>query len=278
MLFVDGFGLPSGALESSVYGEFPSLLQLLARHCVPLDAHLGVDGLPQSATGQTALLTGVNASAHVGTHVEGFPNAALRELIRRENAFRKLLANGRSCTFANAYVLFPGGRLPASLRSVTTVAALSAFGETRNREELLAGDAVYHDITRETLPSRGVEDIPTITEDEAAEHLLSIVRSVRFCLFEYFITDHAGHRGTTEERQHVLGSLDRFVAGLLRELDVSRELLLLVSDHGNIEDSTRRLHTANPVPWAAWGCGADAALQDCASLLDVTPKILSLLA
>src|SRR5690625_2425934 len=51
------------------------------------DATLGVPGRPQSATGHTALLTGVNASAAIGQHLLGFPNAPLRELLRRQNLF-----------------------------------------------------------------------------------------------------------------------------------------------------------------------------------------------
>lgn len=277
LLFVDGLGLPAGDLRSSIYGTFPALLRLLTAHCVPLDAQLGVPGLPQSATGQTAILTGLNAPALAGAHVEGFPNAQLRALIKRDNLFGSLLAQGKSCTFANAYVLLPGNHLPATLRSVTTVATLAAFGRTRNRRALLAGDAVYHDITRETVASRGVEGIPVITEAEAAAHLVSILRSVRFCLFEYFITDHVGHRQDSSGRRQVLGSLDRFIGAVLARLDAAQELLLLVSDHGNIEDGSRRGHTANPVPWVAWGCGAREALAECVSLLDVAPKIISLL-
>jgi hypothetical protein len=38
-----------------------------------LDASLCVPGLPQSATGQAALLTGLNAPELMGRHIEGFP-------------------------------------------------------------------------------------------------------------------------------------------------------------------------------------------------------------
>ena len=46
-----------------------------------LDATLGVPGLPQSATGQTTLLTGVNAAAHAGRHMVGIPGPTLRPLL-----------------------------------------------------------------------------------------------------------------------------------------------------------------------------------------------------
>ena len=40
---------------------------------VPTDACLGVEGRPQSASGQTTILTGINAPALLGYHKQGFP-------------------------------------------------------------------------------------------------------------------------------------------------------------------------------------------------------------
>jgi hypothetical protein len=245
---------------------------------VPLDTGLGVPGIPQSATGQTAILTGINAAALLGQHLEGFPNAALREVIGASNLFVQLLRHGRTCRFANAYARVPIQELPMMLRSVTTVATLAAFGEALDRAALIQDRAVYHDLTRRGLPAQGVEGVPAIDEAVAAAHLRAVLRTVEFCLFEYFLTDHAGHRGTPEEQQRVLRSLDTFLAALLAGLNAATELLLMVSDHGNIEDGTRRGHTANPVPWVAWGCAESAARRRCTSLLDVTPKVLELLA
>ena len=50
---------------------------------VPTDPCLGVPGRPQSASGQTTILTGVNAPAQIGYHKQGFPNQALRMVIRQ---------------------------------------------------------------------------------------------------------------------------------------------------------------------------------------------------
>src|SRR5450432_3676595 len=54
---------------------------------VETDACLGVAGRPQSASGQTTILTGINAAAAVGYHKQGFPNAALLEIIREHSIF-----------------------------------------------------------------------------------------------------------------------------------------------------------------------------------------------
>lgn len=277
LLFVDGLGLPPEPIGESIYADFPALAHLLSPECcVPLDAGLGVPGTPQSATGQTTLFTGVNAAGRVGRHREGFPGPELRALIESDNLFARLVAAGRRCAFANAYVLPVGVALPAGLRSVTTVMTLQALRTTRDRQDLLAGRAVYHDITRHTLPQRGVQDIPCVSEATAALHLLGVLRSVEVCLFEYFLTDHAGHRGSAAERVRVLALLDRFVAAILAAMDPATELLLLFSDHGNIEVRGGHTHSCNPVPWSAWGCAADAARRGLSSLLDVTPKVLAL--
>ena len=100
LILVDGVGLPTERLEESIYSECPFLLELFLGHGVPVDARLGVDGTPQSATGQTAILTGVNAAALLGTHLHGFPNRALRKVIESDNLFIRLLKRGISCTFA----------------------------------------------------------------------------------------------------------------------------------------------------------------------------------
>ena len=94
LVFVDGLGWPPEPLDASMYADLPTVRHLLAEHAVALDATLGVPGLPQSATGQTALMTGVNAAREMGRHVEGFPGPTLREIIRTRNLYDQLTALG----------------------------------------------------------------------------------------------------------------------------------------------------------------------------------------
>src|SRR2546426_6416205 len=71
---------------------------------VPTDALLGVEGRPQSASGQTTILTGINAPAAIGYHKQGFPNQALLDIIREHSLFLKLKTSGVApITFANTY-------------------------------------------------------------------------------------------------------------------------------------------------------------------------------
>jgi hypothetical protein len=244
-VFVDGLGLGSDDPDINPLADrekFPNLGKLLA-NSIPLDASLCVPGLPQSATGQAALLTGLNAPALMGRHIEGFPPPRLKELVRENNIFSELRKAGRTCTFANAYWLDDAAHIPPRRESVTTVATLAAFGGVRGKAELLTNRAVAHDLTREKLRERGYEG-PLITPEEAAEHLMDIAGDHDFTLFEFFQTDHAGHSGDPEKVFQILEKLDRFF-GVLLKFD---GLLIVTSDHGNIEDSTVCTHTMNPVP------------------------------
>ena len=61
---------------------------------VPTDAWLGVEGRPQSASGQTTILTGVNVPAQLGYHKQGFPNAAMLEIFATIRSFLQLTRAG----------------------------------------------------------------------------------------------------------------------------------------------------------------------------------------
>src|SRR5262245_59595030 len=108
------------------------------------DATLGVAGLPQSATGQTTILTGVNASELIGRHLHGYPSPRLKAALAEHSIYKRLMASGRSVTFANAYRPAFFTTRPRFVSS-TTVAAESAGLRLRTFEDLRAGRAIYHD-------------------------------------------------------------------------------------------------------------------------------------
>jgi len=255
-VFIDGLGL--GSDDPTVnpladHSSFPTLGKMMAES-IPLDASLGVPGLPQSATGQAALLTGLNAPQLMGRHIEGFPPPRLKTLVQEHNIFSRLLAAGKTCTFANAYWLDDVAHIPPRRESVTTVATRAALGGVRGKSELLANRAVCHDLTREWIHTVRDYPGPLITPEEAAEHLIGIAGDHDFTMFEFFQTDHAGHSGDKERVFQTLEKLDRFFSRLLptrRSLGEGGPfdgLLIVTSDHGNIEDMSVRTHTANPVP------------------------------
>ena len=278
-LFVDGVGLREAAADNPITPEIcPTLHRLLTTQAVPLDACLGVPGLPQSATGQTALFTGRNAPQLMGRHMEGFPGPSLRSLISEGNILLDLTRQGWHCRFANGYLADSVDEVRARrFKSVTTVAALTCTACLSLRPDMLANQAVFHDLTRASLRERGYAG-PFITPEEAADHLAHIALGHDFTLFEFFLTDLAGHSRDFAQAAETLRQLDRFlgaVCALAADLNL---LLVLTSDHGNIENMAAHGHTTNPVPLVALGPGAEEMKTGVAALTDVTPRLRQLFA
>ena len=291
LLFVDGVGLaPAGPDNALAEAPTPTLRRLLggplvadrlgagtAASLTALDATLGVDGLPQSATGQTALFTGANAAALMGRHVSAFPGPRLRRLIRRRGLLGGLRAAGHAVTFANAYSRSYLGELErgTARRSVTTCLVQYAGLRFRTEEDLAAGRAVSWDITRQQFVARTGAAVETVPAATAGEHLATVAGRHRFTLYETFLTDLAGHRRLGVTPAEALARIDGLLAGVTAAAPADLTVLL-TSDHGNLEASSSRRHTRNPVPLLALGPAADrfAGLR---SILDVAPAVLDCL-
>lgn len=271
-VFIDGLGLGSDDPSINPLAEhdrFPTLGRILDKS-IPLDASLGVPGLPQSATGQATLLTGLNASELMGRHIEGFPPPRLKALVQKHNIFSKLLVAGKTCTFANAYWLDDVAHIPPRRESVTTVATLAAFGGVRGKLDLLENRAVCHDLTRKKIREERGYTGPLITPKEAADHLIEVANDHDFTLFEFFQTDQAGHSGDKERAFQCLEKLDAFFSNLWK----FKGVLIMTSDHGNIEDLSVRTHTTNPVPLYA---SQPELFQGLENTYQLTPTILEML-
>jgi hypothetical protein len=246
----------------------------------PIDATLGVAGLPQSGTGQATLFTGVNCAAVAGRHYGPFPHSQTRPVLASENIFRKINALGlpfdEPAVFANAYPDRFFAYVEQTDRwTVTTRCCLEAGLRIRTHHDVLAGLALTADLTAAGWPQRDPAP-PPITEEEAGRRLVRISHAHAFTLFEYFLSDKAGHSRSMEKAREVLNALDRFFAGLLSAFDPARSLLLVTSDHGNLEDVSTKSHTRYPVPLVAYGQGAAsfAAVED---LTGVTPAVVDML-
>lgn len=298
MVFIDGIGLGADDVRTNPFARAPmptirSLLdgeRLLWRDdmtvgspavvtsravLVPVDATLGVDGLPQSATGQTALLTGENGSAALGRHVSGVPTPTLVNILRSHSIFKQLRVNGLSGTFANPFTdeyfeAVEAGRLRMS---ATTTALVSAELSPRMESDYNAGLAVFHDITGAGLVERG-HDVDIISPEEAGRRLADVAATHDFTLFEHFMTDMAGHAQDETLALELLATLDAFLGSLLHNVDLDETLVLVISDHGNMEDLSIRTHTVNPVPALLIGAGKDVIARRLHSLLDVTPVLV----
>jgi hypothetical protein len=274
-IFIDGFGLAAAGESNplAVIG-LPRLerllgLRLIAGACAAqtrltvrgVDACLGVEGLPQSATGQTALFTGENGPALLGMHLPGFPNEPLREVIREKSLFKVAAGQGIRATFANAYrssyfeLVSQGKRR----HSVTTVAAMAAPGPLRTTAELLRGEAVCWDITNAFLLTLS-EVVPVVSPEAAGGNLMRLSQGHGLVVFETFETDLVGHRRNWESAAGLLDKLDRFLSAAL-QCRPPETTLVVCSDHGNFEDFATSGHTRNPVPLIAAGPAAPRFAQ-----------------
>ena len=275
-LFVDGLGLRAPASDNPVNPEVcPTLWRLIERHSKPIDARLGVDGLPQSATGQASMFTGVNCAAAMERHCKGFPGPSLRKIIETDNLFLQLKRRGLRVRFADAYLIDSVDELVAHrFKSVTTVMALTVPETVSTADDLVADRALMQDLTRETIQDR-YPNIPVIPPQRAAEHLFGIALENDFTLYEFFQTDVSGHSMDYVRACAVLRVYDRFLAALVRCAEAAGITLVLTSDHGNIEAVGDRGHTANPVPFVVHGPRERQIRDGVSSLADVTPAILA---
>lgn len=287
LIFVDGLGIGTRGPHNPLHllgreaaplavfeGEEPRLIfdGVLAR----TDARLGVEGRPQSASGQTTILTGVNAPELLGKHKQGFPNERLREVLREHSLFLQLKQLGVGpLAFANAYSPRFFAARPRWV-SATTVAVEAAGLPFRTAKDIREGRAVYHDFTNGLFAALG-EDIPARTPEEAAEILARVTREHSFTLYEHFIADAAGHEQDEAFATRVLRELASFVREVLARLDLERTNVILTSDHGNVEDISTRNHTLNLVPTLAWGPRRERVRERVATLADITPAIVELL-
>ena len=290
-LFLDGVGMGAdNASNPLAAADYPALQTLSAGRLVAgrtverndhivraIDACLGVEGLPQSATGQTTLFTGVNAPQLVGMHISAFPTQALRDTIAQHSIFKRARHAGRNVTFANAYSdhYWEMSSRRRNRHSATTWSVMAADLPFRDFADLARGEAVYWDITHEVARASYAPDLPDIASAEAGRRLAALAAHHDFVLWETFLPDLVGHRRLPWTPAEMLTRLDGMIAGLLASLP-SSVTLLITSDHGNLEDPATKGHTYNPVPLIVRGPGAGyfAGVHD---LTGVTPAILDYL-
>jgi hypothetical protein len=295
-LFMDGVGLGSDnpRVNPLARVEMPNLAGLLGGRkltassapleserasLVALDAVMGVGGLPQSATGQASLLTGRNTPQLVGEHFGPKPNQAVRDQLAEGNLFSALTGAGYSAALLNAYpaqyfeAIKRGKRLYSSIPQAVVYAGISLNG----KEELFAGEALSADFTAEGWRTHlDMPDTPVTSPQQAGRNLAKLAASYDLAFFEYWPSDYAGHRQNWDSAAELLEQFDKVLGGLLSEWDDQQGLILLTSDHGNLEALDTRRHTANPVPGLVIGAPEMRRkfVEGLRTLADVTPAIL----
>ena len=290
LIFIDGLGI--GANDPVINPCLDSKIELFSfpyhnkdvipvsgkGYCYPTDATLGIEGLPQSATGTATLLTGVNCAQELKRHVPGFPNNQLTEIIRKESILKKVNQKGLSSTFINAYrpLFFKLKESTQWRLSTTTVANLAAGNSFYSLEDIQKHISIYHDYTNKSLIDRGFA-VPVFSAREAAKILAAVSEKFNLVVYEYFLTDRAGHTQDRERAVQAMVQIEKLILSLIDILDFRGKLLMAVSDHGNIEDLSVKTHTRNNVGTYVWGKESGNYSPEINDISDIAKIILEFL-
>jgi hypothetical protein len=297
VLFLDGVGLGEDDPEINPFAaaDMPALEKVLSgrrlvrpatpfhgEHAalVSVDANLGVSGNPQSATGQGVLLTGRNLPRELGNHYGPKPNAAIAEALAEDNLFKMVHRRGGSAALLNAYPpsYFDAVRSGKRLYSAIPLAASSAGLSLMTAKDLQGGRAFSADFTGHGWSERpNFPPTPIYSPEEAGALLARCAGEYHLSWFDYWPSDYVGHRGTMPQAISLLETLDEVFKGLFEAWRRDRDLFVLISDHGNLEDMHARGHTRNPVPALIVGPERDRRdfAQKLHDLTDFTPAVLA---
>lgn len=255
-----------------------------------LDACMGIEGLPQSASGQASLLTGKNVSALLGFHDGPKPSTRVMEILKEGTLFSQLHQYKLEASLLNAYPpryfksIESGKRLPG----VVAQSALYAGMHLRTKEDLQRGEAISVDFSAQGWHDHlGYHETPLLNYRQAGERLLILADGYDLAFFEFWLSDIAGHKQEMKPACDLLGIFDTVLGSLVTHSDDADGLILITSDHGNLEDLSTRHHTRNDVPLLLIGSQANrdgfikklisaSGSREKLDLTDITPAILSL--
>ena len=292
-IFLDGIGLGENNPETNPFAraKMPNLNRLLEgrsllKECAPfhgerasllgVDPAVGVSGLPQSATGQAILLTGINIPAELGYHYGPKPNPEVAAYLKEATLFSRFVKEGRKAALLNAYPpryfdgIDSGKRLYSSIPLAVINAGLPLF----RHDDLFAGRALSADFTGEGWRTMlGFHEAPLMDAAQAGRKLASLASGYDFSLFEYWASDYAGHKQQMDNAISLMETFDGVLGGLTEAWEDG--LILVTSDHGNMDDLSTRKHTDADVPALVIGdkTARDDFTQDMKDLTDIAPAI-----
>jgi hypothetical protein len=292
-LFVDGIGLGENdpTINPFVVANTPTLnaltngkkwLQGVGRQVshraifIPTDSRLGVEGRPQSGSSQAVILTGQNVPQMIERHYGPKPNEPIRNLLEKDNIFIHLRNQGKRTALLDAYPprllddIERGYTLPSSIQ----YAAIHSGQVLFNQDDLIAGRAITAEYTgnawRDYLK---IEKTPIYTPQDAGRKLVELSRAYDFAFHSHWMTDYVGHRGPFERAVELLEVLDGVIKGIMSAWHDDEGLVILTSDHGNMEHIGDRKHTENDVPTVIMGDGKEAFADGFSTLMDFVPRI-----
>lgn len=296
-LFLDGVGLGSDdPAQNPLATSYPTLSRLLDGHTpvqstgrlstahaelIPTDAQMGIPGRPQSATGQAALVSGVNAPQRLGEHYGPRPDERVRAILEESNIFADLHSRMRSTYFCNAYPqrYFDAVQRGKRLLSAVPYAATRGGQNLPDYADLAAGRALSADFVGQGWRDElGYADAPVYSPIEAGAQLWRIAWNYHFTFFEHWLTDVLGHGQALEKAIANFQVFDGFLAGLLAAADLEQTLIIITSDHGNVEDCSHGKHTENPALTLLLGSHRREVAEGVTALNDFAPRIVDFLA
>jgi hypothetical protein len=219
----------------------------------------------------------MNIPAELGYHYGPKPNQEVAAYLTDGTLFSRFAKEGKKTALLNAYPqryfdgIDSGKRLYSSIPLAVTNAGLPLF----RQEALYAGRALSADFTGEGWRLMlGFPDAPTLDPHHAGGRLASLAKEYDFSLFEYWASDYAGHK---QDMGTAIGLMETFdgVLGGLTEAWADDGLILVTSDHGNMEDVSTRKHTDAAVPALVIGNKNSRAefTRDLKDLTDIAPAI-----
>jgi len=292
-IFLDGIGLGENNPETNPFAraKMPNLNKLLdgrsllkdaapfhGEHATLLavDPAVGVSGLPQSATGQAILLTGINIPAELGYHYGPKPNPEVAAYLRETTLFSRFTKEGKKAGLLNAYPprYFDGIDSGKRLYSSIPLSVISAGLPLFKHDDLFGGRALSADFTGEGWRTMlGFIDSPVMDAPHAGRKLGTLAKEYDFSLFEYWASDYAGHKQEMDNAIKLMETFDGVLGGLTEVWDDG--LILVTSDHGNMDDLSTRKHTDADVPALVIGnkSARDEFTRGMKDLTDIAPAI-----
>ncbi|MCU0496216.1 MAG: hypothetical protein MUF87_02555 [Anaerolineae bacterium] len=296
LIFLDGIGLgiDDPTINPFAAAHTPTLWRLANDHrwlsitgyqesdqalFIPTDAQLGLAGKPQSGTSQAAILTGRNIPQLIGRHYGPKPDAETRALLENDNFFKQVIQQGQQAALINAYPptllhnIARGKTLRSSIQHAVYAAGLPLF----DHHALYREDAMSEDWTGQAWRDYlQYTDTPLYSPQAAGKQMIELSRRYDFAFFSHWMTDTVGHRGTVEEGVALIELFDQVMQGALETWHDSEGLIIITSDHGNLEAMDDRHHTENRVPTVVIG-QKKALFSDLTDLIGLVPRMAQLL-
>jgi hypothetical protein len=292
MVFLDGVGIgKQDTLNNpffkygfktfeNIFENIPSLnnqfLTNGTHFLFPTDATLGVEGLPQSGTGQASLFCGFNAPKFVGKHFGPYPYSTTIPILQKENILISFREKYNSSYFANAYpkVFFDYINSGRSRLSVTTLTCKLVGIKLNHVADVRLGKALTAELTNERWNQRLGYKLIVISPKTAARRLIRIAKKYKFTLYEYYLSDHLGHLRLVNEFEKLFTEMDEFLFTLLNEVDSKNMTLVICSDHGNLEDLSVKTHTRNPALTITVGKAAKEIFESVTDITQIKEAII----